>query len=305
MSTVHDHAPSAQKASLAVPPAPVVRVVLAVGAMNVTLLGTGCPPPNPTRRGPATLVRHGDEVLLVDAGSGVAAQLLRAGIRPSQLHRVLLTHLHSDHVIDLGHLVLTRWIAGENAPLEVLGPAGTAVHVERLLALWAWDIDVRRAHMHPREPPRVRVTEIEEGVVGVRAGLRVTAFLVEHEPVKPAFGFRLDGGGRRIVISGDTRPSENLIRHAQEVDLLIHECTDMTHAAWSPGCGWPTHEAKVRDLQAYHTGPDEVGVVAAEARAQHLVLTHLMPGSDPGDLVARAGRAFTGRITVGEDLVEL
>jgi ribonuclease Z len=166
-------------------------------------------------------------------------QLHRAGIRPSQLHRVLLTHLHSDHVIDLGHLVLTRWIVGEYVPLEVLGRAGTAAHVERLLALWAWDVEVRRAHMYEREPPRVRVTELEEGVVLARDGLRVTAFLVEHEPVKPAFGFRFDGPGRRVVISGDTRPSENLIRHAQQVDLLIHECTDMTHAAWTRSVAGP------------------------------------------------------------------
>jgi ribonuclease Z len=273
--------------------------------VRVTLLGTGCPPPNPARRGPATLVDAGREIVLVDAGSGVAVQLLRAGIRTSQLRTVLLTHLHSDHVVDLGHLVLTRWIVGENAPLEVLGPAGTAVHVERLLALWSWDIEVRRAHMQEREPPRVAVTEIEEGLLLERDGLRVTAFLVEHEPVKPAFGFRFETRERRVVISGDTRPSENLVRHARDVDLLLHECTDMTHAAWTPGCGWPTREAKVQDLQAYHTGPDEVGEVAARAGARHLVLTHLMPGSDPADLAARARRQFGGPVTVGEDLAEL
>jgi ribonuclease Z len=208
-------------------------------------------------------------------------------------------------VIDLGHLVLTRWIVGENAPLEVLGPAGTAAHVDRLLALWDRDIEVRRAHMHEREPPRVCVTEVDEGVVLTRDGLRVTAFLVDHEPVKPAFGFRFDAPGRGVVVSGDTRPSENLIRHAQQADLLIHECTDMTYAAWAPGCGWPTREAKVRDLPAYHTTPDEVGVVATEARARHLALTHLMPGSDPADLFDRARRRFSGPITVGEDLAEL
>ena len=273
--------------------------------MQATLLGTGCPPPNPSRRGPATLVRAGAEILLVDAGSGVAVQLQRAGVRTSQLRTVLLTHLHSDHVIDLGHLVVTRWIVGENAPLEVLGPAGTAAHVERLLALWSWDVEVRRAHMHDREPPRVAVTEIEEGRVLEREGLSVTAFLVEHEPVKPAFGFRFETRDRRVVISGDTRPAANLVRHARDVDLLIHECTDMTHAAWTPGCGWPTREAKVRDLQAYHTSPDEVGEVAARAGARHLVLTHLMPGSDPADLLTRARRQFGGPITVGEDLAEL
>jgi ribonuclease Z len=273
--------------------------------MQITLLGTGCPPPNPSRRGPATLVRAGGDSLLVDAGSGVAVQLQRAGMRTSQLRTVLLTHLHSDHVIDLGHLVLTRWIVGENAPLEVLGPAGTAAHVERLLALWSWDIEVRRAHMHDREPPRVAVTEIAEGRVLEREGLSVVAFPVDHEPVKPAFGFRFDTPERRVAISGDTRPCESLVRHARDVDVLIHECTDMTHAAWTPGCGWPTREAKVRDLQAYHTSPDEVGEIAAQARARHLVLTHLMPGSEPADLLARARRQFSGPITVGEDLAEL
>jgi ribonuclease Z len=273
--------------------------------MKVTLLGTGCPPPNPARRGPATLVTLGSERLLVDAGSGVAVQLQRAGMRVLDLRRVFLTHLHSDHVIDLGHLVLTRWIVGVNAPLEVCGPRGTREHVDRLLALWEWDVQVRRAHMHEREPPRVAVTEIEEGVVHEGGGITVTAFTVEHEPVKPAFGFRLDGGGRSVVLSGDTRPCENLVRHAGSVDLLIHECTEMTHTHWAPGCGWPTREAKVRDLAAYHTSPDEVGEVARRAGARALVLTHLMPGSDPADLAARAARSYTGRVMVGEDLMEV
>jgi ribonuclease Z len=271
--------------------------------MTVTLLGTGCPPPNPRRRGPATLVAHGATRLLVDTGSGVAAQLQQAGVAVGDLDRVFVTHLHSDHVIDLGHLVLSRWILGANTPLAVFGPAGTRAHVERLLALWAHDVALRRAHMHDREPPRVRVTEIAEGVVFEDGGLTVTAFEVEHEPVKPAFGFAIEADGRRVVVSGDTRPCENLIRHAQEVDLLIHECTDATQARWTPGCGWPSREAKVRDLAAYHTGPDEVGQVAAAARARTLVLTHLMPGSDPADLAARAGRSFGGRIVVGEDLM--
>jgi len=273
--------------------------------VKVTLLGTGCPPPNPRRRGPATLLAEGGARLLVDAGSGVAAQLHQAGVRVVDLHRVFLTHLHSDHVVDLGHLVLSRWILGQNAPFEVFGPAGTRAHVDRLLALWAWDIEVRRSHMHDREPPRVTVHEIEEGVVYRGDGLTVTAFDVEHEPVKPAFGLRVDGPDRSVVISGDTRPSENLIRRARDVDLLIHECTDATKTSWTPGCGWPTREAKVQDLAGYHTGPDEVGEVAARAGARTLVLTHLMPASDPADLAARVARAYAGRIVVGEDLREV
>lgn len=273
--------------------------------MRVILLGTGCPPPNPRRRGPATLLAGVGSPLLVDAGSGVAARLHEAGVRVADLHRVLLTHLHSDHVIDLGHLVLSRWILGQNAPLAVHGPPGTAAHVERLLALWEWDVAVRRAHMHDREPPRVTVTEVAEGVALRDGGVTVTAFLVEHEPVRPALGFHVEGGGRRIVLSGDTRPCETLIRHARGADLLVHECTDAAHAAWTPGCGWPSREAKIRDLAAYHTGPDQVGEVAARAGVGTLVLTHLMPGSDAADVAARAARGFAGRIVVGEDLLEV
>lgn len=273
--------------------------------MRVTLLGTGCPPPNPRRRGPAALVAQGEVRVLVDAGSGVGARLIEAGVRIFDLERVCLTHLHSDHAIDLGHVVLSRWIIGQDRPLEVYGPAGARAHVEKLLALWEWDVEVRRSHMHDREPPRVEVTEIEEGRVFSGGGLTVTAFAVEHEPVKPAFGFVVEGGGRRVVISGDTRPCENLIRHTRSADVLIHECTDATKAAWSPGCGWPSREAKIRDLAGYHTGPDEVGKVAARAGTAALVLTHLMPGSDPADLVTRVARDFAGEIVVGEDLMEI
>jgi ribonuclease Z len=273
--------------------------------VKVTLLGTGCPPTNPGRRGPATLIAQGRTRFLVDAGSGVAAQLHQVGIRAVEVDRLLLTHLHSDHVIDLGHLVLSRWIIGQNAALEVFGPAGTRDHLDRLLALWAWDVAVRRAHMPEREPPRVAVTEIAEGVVLRTGGVTVIAFEVEHEPVKPAFGFRFEGDDRTVVISGDTRPCESLVRHARGADVLVHECTEATRAHWTPGCGWPSREAKVRDLAAYHTGPDQVGGVAARAGVGTLVLTHLMPGSDPADLAARAARDFAGRIVVGEDLLEL
>jgi ribonuclease Z len=273
--------------------------------MRATLLGTGSPPPNPRRRGPATLLALGDERFLVDAGSGVGGQLIQAGLRAYDWPRVLITHHHSDHTIDLGHLLVTRWIVGQNAPFEVWGPAGTRRQIEKLLDYLEWDVEVRRAHMHDRKPPTVRVIEIEEGTILEVAGVTVSAFLVEHGPVKPAFGFRFDGGGRSVVVSGDTRPCENLLRWSQDVDCLIHECCDMSTTAWFPDCGWPTREAKVRDLQSYHTAPDEIGRVAAEARAKKLVITHLMPGSVSAELAAAARQRYSGELVVGEDLVEV
>ena len=273
--------------------------------LRAVLLGTGSPPPNPLRRGPATLLALDAERFLVDAGSGVGAQLVRAGIRPYDWPRVLITHHHSDHTIDLGHLLITRWIVGQNALLEVWGPAGTRRQVEKLLDYLGWDVEVRRAHMHEREPPRVSVTEIEEGRLMDVGGVRVSAFLVEHDPVKPAFGFHFEGGGRRVVVSGDTRPCENLMRWSHAADVLIHECCEMAKTSWFPGCGWPTLEDKIRDLASYHTQPDQVGLVAREARARTLVLTHLMPGSERAELAAAAAKPFGGPVAVGEDLMEV
>lgn len=181
--------------------------------MKAILLGTGAPPPNPSRRGPSTFVSLGGEHVLVDAGSGVGVQLVQAGLRPYDWPRVFITHHHSDHTIDLGHLLITRWIAGQNAPFEVWGPAGTRRQVAKLLDWLDWDIEVRRRHMHAGRPrPEVRVTDIEEGRVTEIGGMTVSAFLVEHDPVTPAFGFRFDGGGRSLVVSGDTRPCENLVK---------------------------------------------------------------------------------------------
>jgi len=273
--------------------------------VRATLLGTGAPPPNPRRRGPATLLSLAAARFLVDAGSGVGVQLVQAAVPAYDWPPVFITHHHSDHTIDLGHLIVTRWIVGQNAPLEVFGPAGTRRQCDKLLDYLHWDVEVRRLHMHGRRPPSVAVTEIEEGRVIERDGVTVSAFLVEHDPVKPAFGYRFEGGGRRIVISGDTRPCENLVRWSTDVDCLIHECTEMTKTSWYPECGWPTIEAKIRDLQSYHTAPHEIGRIAREARARRLVISHLMPHSVPEELAAAASAHYTGEVVVGEDLMDV
>ena len=273
--------------------------------MRAVLLGTGAPPPNPDRRGPSTLVSLGAERFLVDAGSGVGVQLVRAGVRPYDWPRVLITHHHSDHTIDLGHLLVTRWIVGQTAPFEVWGPAGTKRQIEKLLDWLDWDIEVRRSHMHARPRPEVRVTEIEEGKVMEAGGVTVSAFLVDHDPVKPAFGFRFDGGGRSLAISGDTRPCENLMKWSHGVDVLIHECCEMAKTPWYPGCGWPTLEEKIRDLASYHTQPPELGRVAAGAHAKKLVVTHLMPGSVPAEIADHAKSQYAGPVVVGDDLMEV
>jgi len=274
--------------------------------LNVRLLGTGCPPPNPKRKGPATLVTLGDEHFLVDAGSGVGNQMMQIGLRPFDWPRVFITHHHSDHVIDLAHLIVTRWIVGQNAPFEIWGPAGTKRQMDKLMDYMTWDLEVRRHHMPAgRALPELRVTEFDEGRLTEIGGVLVSAFLVEHDPVKPAFGFKFEGGGRSIAISGDTRPCENLIRWSYRTDVLVHECCEMSKTSWVPGCGWDTLEEKIRDLASYHTQPDQLGRIAREAKTKQLAVTHMMPASEPDELRELAARDYSGSILIGEDLTEI
>jgi ribonuclease Z len=159
--------------------------------------------------------------------------------------------------------------------------------------------------MVKRDRPRVAVTEIDEGKIFEAGGVKVSAFNVDHDPVKPAVGYRFEGGGRSVVVSGDTRPSENLIRWSRGVDCLIHECCEMAKTSWSPECGWPTLEDKIKDLASYHTQPEDIGRVAAAVKPGKLVITHMMPGSVPAELEAAAKRQYAGPVTVGEDLMEV
>ncbi|HVQ75738.1 MAG TPA: MBL fold metallo-hydrolase [Candidatus Binatia bacterium] len=273
--------------------------------VKVTLLGTGYPRPNPRRRGPSQLIETGDARFLIDSGSGVACQLVAAGVSLLDLHHVLITHHHSDHTIDLGHLLLSRWIMGQNAPLHVWGPAGTRRYVDDLLRLHDYDISVRLEHQSARPRPAVEVHEIAPGVIWQSPGLRIIAFAVEHLPVTPAFGYRVDGPGRSVAVSGDTRPCQNLIDACRDVDLLIHECTDVTTHALNPGGGSPSLEVQTARLASYHTLPDQVGKVAAAAGAKTLVLSHLVPKTEPAELARVVARDFAGRIVVGEDLAEV
>jgi len=199
-------------------------------AMRVTLLGTGSPPPSIERFGPATLVEVGGQKLLFDVGRGATQRLWQLGIPLGQVNRVFITHLHSDHVVGLPDLWLTGWLRSaygqRKAPLQVWGPRGTAGMAAALRQAYAEDIRIRRTMFdYPDSVISLVGHDVGDGTVYDRDGVRVTAFAVEHGSVKPAFGYRLDFGGHSIVISGDTRRSENVVRAARGADVLIHEVT--------------------------------------------------------------------------------
>ena len=194
----------------------VMRVVLFVAAVvpavvqgqeiKVTLLGTGCPPPVMHRFGPSTLVEAGEQKLLFDAGRGALQRLTQLKVRWQDVQGVFLTHLHSDHVVGLPDLWLTGWLvgAGRNVPLQVWGPRGTKKMLSHLEQAYEYDIRIRLYDDHAAPDGVVLLAEdISEGVVYDKGGVKITVFEVDHTPIKPAFGYRIDYAGRSVVLSGD------------------------------------------------------------------------------------------------------
>ena len=271
----------------------------AVAAPQVLLLGTGYPRPDPAHAGPATAVIVAGKVFLVDAGRGVTLRWSATEIPLKALYAVFLTHLHSDHIAGLPDLFNTSWIFGRYEPLRLYGPAGTREMADAMLAFFAVDIPIRRdlTEKHPGAGATVETHVVDEGLAYEDDDVSVTAFRVDHGPVKDAFGYRFEASGRTIVISGDTRPNDNLVRHAKGADVLVQEAYLPEHFDRVD-----TPEVAAR-LKSYHTSAEEAGQLAQAAGVKLLVLTHLIPAGAEATFLERARRYFKGKIVVGRDLM--
>jgi ribonuclease Z len=270
---------------------------------KVVLLGTGTPYPDPKAAGPATAVVVGKRVFLFDAGAGVMRQLNAAGLPISGPEAVFITHLHSDHTLGYADLIISSWIMRRRTPFPVYGPTGLRRMTRLLLAAYSEDIHVRTYGLE-REVPlgyRVNVHEVKSGVVYDRDGVRVTAIPVPHGSWKVAFAYRIDTRDRSIVVSGDTRPSEALVRASKGVDVLVHEVYSPLHLAVEDRPGgefWPQY------MREFHTSDVELGELSARIKPHLLVLTHIIRfGSADSDLLAGIRRGgFSGEVAVGKDL---
>jgi ribonuclease Z len=273
--------------------------------MEIVFLGTGCPVVSTERYGPAQLILAEGTRLLVDCGSGVTQRLVAAGTPGRDLDALLLTHLHSDHLVDLYQLVVSSWHQGRDRPLPVYGPPGTRRYVEGLMALWEPELSLRIAHEKrpSTDALKVDVTEIAAGQTLAFGGLAVEVVEVDHKPVRHAFGFVFRAGGCTLALSGDTRRCAALIAAARGADLLVHEVFVHREMPVVPGV---RSAETVANVAGYHTLSSEVGKIAAEAGVKALALTHFVPpAADRAALLAEVAADFGGPLVLAEDLLRI
>jgi len=258
--------------------------------IRVTLLGTGTPFPNAERFGAAILVEAGGEKLLFDCGRGVVIRLSQAGKPANGVDALFLTHLHSDHVVGIADLWLTGWFLGRDHPLRIWGPPGTRTMIDHLSQAYQFDVQTRE-HGSESLPPKgaeIDVREIEQAEAYVHGPLRVSAFLVDHGPVRPAFGYRVDYAGHALVISGDTRFSRNLIDFSKGVDCLIH-------------VAWVARSQSPEASRSLATGED-VGRVFGEVKPKLGVIYHY---KDKEGLAEAVRGRYKGAFVIGQDLMTI
>ena len=268
--------------------------------MRVSMLGTGSPRPDTKRMGPAVLVEAGGEYLLFDTGRGVVQRLKQLDVPIAELHNVFLTHLHSDHISALDDLWLTSWIYQRQQPLSVYGPVGTESFVQGLQQAYAYDATLRNQYAGLSEDSaKMITTEIEPGVIYSHNGIKVTAFLVDHRPVDPAYGYRIDFGDRSIVISGDTTYSTNLVDHAQNIDLLVHEIFACKAEILKKN-------PRLQKIERYHTNPDQILEVLDQVSPRMAILTHvIIVGIEENALIQELQDSYAGEVILGEDLMRI
>jgi ribonuclease BN (tRNA processing enzyme) len=278
---------------------------------RLILLGTGGGPrARRNSSAPAQVIVVRDRPHVVDCGSGVGRQLVFAGVPLPALRHVFITHHHSDHNADYGNLILQAWVAGLRTHVDTWGPPPLEKMTRLFFEMNAYDIETRIAD-EGRVPlaPLVHVHELTQaGPVLQDDYVKVTAALVDHPPVVPAFAYRFDTPDRSIVISGDTAPSDNLVKLARGADVLVHE------ALYEPAIDRlvarvPNAATFKRHFGASHTTAADCGRIAAAAGVKTLVLSHFVPPDDPevtDEMWMEAARAhFRGKVIVGKDLMEI
>lgn len=246
--------------------------------MRFTTLGTGTVALSAQRSCAGYLLEEGPLRLLIDCGSGITRRLAERGDDWKTITHVALTHFHIDHHGDLPTLIFA-WKYGQlparSEPLEIIGPAGTAGLLQRLTAAYGSWLSA------PGFPLIVREIGPNDGY-DLPGGVRLTCHPVPHTPESVAYS--MAGGGRRIVLTGDTGASESLGAWAAGCDLLVCECS-----------------LPVEMSIPEHLTPQQCGALAAAASPGHLALTHFYPPVEQVDIRALVAESYAGPVTLARD----
>lgn len=276
--------------------------------MKLVLLGTGGGPrPTQVRFPSSQAVLVDDKMIVIDCGNGVVKQLTAAGLSARDMTHLLVTHHHVDHSADLGYLPISSWIQGRVEPISVYGPPPTTGALCSIIDGYEEDL-INRTKSTGRPPfrPMLRPADIQEpGTFSDEDGVRMSCAFVDHPPFDIALGYRIDAGGKSVVISGDTAPSQNLIDLAQGADVLVHE---VVHPAAFSIMQANSNAATILDhMRQNHTMVEDLGAVAEAAGVKTLVLSHIVPheGVSRDEWVEIIRPTFSGEIIVGEDLMEI
>lgn len=279
------------------------------GQTKVVLLGTGTPNPDPKHAGSSIAILVGETPYLVDFGAGIVRQTAKMtpqyggkypALNAKNLKRAFLTHLHSDHTVGFPDLLLTPWVLERDEPLEVYGPVGTKNLTDNILNAYKADIDYRLNGLEPANENgwKVNTHEFEEdGIIYQDSLVKVEAFKVVHGSWTNAFGFRFTTADKTIVISGDTRPCENILKYSKGADILIHEV--YSYEKWTKRNDfWQKYH------KANHTSTYELGELAAKAKPGKVVLYHLLFwGASEADLLNEISEKYKGEVIVGSDFM--
>ena len=281
---------------------------------RVVLLGTGTPLPDPERAGPSVAIIVNGTAYIFDAGVGLVRRAAEAArtidaLRPVKLRTAFLTHLHSDHTLGLPDLMITPWIMGRAAPLELYGPPGTQAMATHILEAYAVDRKTRAEGLEHSNPTgwRVNVHEIVPGIVFKDSNVVVTAFGVKHGSLD-AFGYEVATPDRTIVLSGDTSPTDALIEHCHACDLLIAEAyTQQSFDMVSPE--WKHYRS------TYHMSAGELAAIATRAKPKLLILFHrgnagcdqlgteaCREAGSEARLLAEVRQRYAGQVVAAHDL---
>ena len=273
--------------------------------MYLTLLGTGCPSVDFKRFGPSNLISTNKTKILVDCGSGVTQRLNQINLSGSDIDVLLLTHLHSDHVIDFYQLIISSWHSYRTKPWIVYGPVSTKKFVKKIMNAWEDERELRISYEARSSIKAFKIIVKEfksEGNIKIK-DLKIKYFEVDHKPVKYAYGFCFLNNKKKLTISGDTRPCENIMKYGQNSDVLLHE-------VFIDGEIKKLNKMRTKqtlhNVRKYHTPSTLVGKVAKLTKCKKLILTHLVPTRFNENKLKKIVREDFGKNPIiGKDLLKI